>query len=50
MEDGTQDNGDKVKAYTMLVEKLCAAAMQQKRVTAKEKHVENEKVPHSAFF
>ena len=50
LEDGAPDNGDKVKAYTLLVEKLCAAAMQQKRVTAKEKSVENEKFAFRVFL
>ena len=34
----------------MLVEKLCAAAMQQKRVTAKVKSVENEKFAFRVFL
>ena len=50
LEDGAPDNGDKVKAYTLLVEKLCAAAMQQKRVTTKEKPVENEKFAFRVFL
>jgi len=50
LEGSVQDNGDKVKAYTMLVEKLCVAAMQQKRVTAKEKPVENEKFAFRVFL
>ena len=50
LEDGAPDNGDKVKAYTLLVEKLCAAAMQQKRVTAKEKLVENAKFAFRVFL
>ena len=41
---------DKVKAYTLLVEKLCTAAMQQKRVTAKEKSVENAKFAFRVFL
>jgi len=50
LEESAPDNSDKVKAYTMLVEKLCAAAMQQKRVTAKEKHVKNEKFAFRVFL
>ena len=50
LEDGAPDNGDKVKAYTLLVEKLCTAALQQKRVTAKEKSVENEKFAFRVFL
>ena len=50
LEGNAQDNSDKVKAYTLLVEKLCAAAMQQKRVTAKEKPVENEKFAFRVFL
>ena len=50
LEDSAPDNGDKVKAYTMLVEKLCVAAVQQKRVTAKEKAVENEKFAFRVFL
>ena len=50
LEDGAQANGDKVKAYTLLVEKLCAAAKLQKRVTAKEKPVENEKFAFRVFL
>ena len=43
-------NGDQVSAYTMLVEKLCAAAKRQKRVTAKEKPVENELYAFRVFL
>ena len=50
LEGNAQDNSDKVKAYTLLVEKLCAAAMQLKRVTAKEKPVENEKFAFRVFL
>ena len=50
LEGNTQDNSDKVKAYTLLVEKLCTAAMQQKRVTAKEKSVENAKFAFRVFL
>ena len=50
LEGSTPDASDKVKAYTMLVEKLCAVAMQQKRVTAKEKAVENEKFAFRVFL
>ena len=50
LEGNAQDNGDKVKAYTLLVEKLCTAAMQQKRVTAKEKSVENAKFAFRVFL
>ena len=50
LEGNAQDNSDKVKAYTLLVEKLCTAAMQQKRVTAKEKSVENAKFAFRVFL
>ena len=50
IEDGAPDASDKVKAYTMLVEKLCTAALQQKRVTAKEKPIENEKFAFRVFL
>jgi len=50
LEGNAQDNGDKVKAYTLLVEKLCAAAKLQKRVTAKEKPVENGKFAFRVFL
>jgi hypothetical protein len=50
LEGSAPDSSDKVKTYTMLVEKLCAAAMQQKRVTAKEKPVENEKFAFRVFL
>ena len=50
LEGKAQDNSDKVKAYTLLVEKLCTAAMQQKRVTAKEKSVENAKFAFRVFL
>jgi hypothetical protein len=43
-------NGDQVSAYTMLVEKLCAAAKRPKRVTAKEKPVENELYAFRGFL
>ena len=44
------DTGDMVKAYTLLVKKLCTAAKLQKRVTAKEKPVENEKFAFRVFL
>ena len=50
LEGNAQDNSDKVKAYTLLVEKLCASALQQNRVTAKEKTVENEKFAFRVFL
>jgi hypothetical protein len=37
------DHGDKVKAYATLIEKICAAAKEKQRVTAKERDVENPK-------
>ncbi len=39
-----------VKAYTLLIERLCAAAKEQHRVTAKEKSVENEKFAFRVFL
>lgn len=50
VKDSAQDCSDKVKAYTMLVEKLCTVAKQQKRVTAREKPVENEKFAFRVFL
>ena len=37
------DHGDKVRAYATLIEKLCKAAKEKHRVTAKEKDIENPK-------
>jgi len=50
LEGSATDASDKVKAYTMLIEKLCASALHQKRVTAKEKPVENEKFAFRVFL
>ena len=41
---------DETDAYTRLVSALCAAAKEQKRVTAKEKPVENEKFAFRVFL
>jgi len=41
---------DAVRAYTMLIERLCAAAKEQHRVTAKVKNVENEKFAFRVFL
>lgn len=43
-------DGDAVRAYTMLIERLCAAAKEQHRVTAKVKNVENEKFAFRVFL
>ena len=50
LEGSASDYSDNVKAYTLLVEKLCAAAKLQKRVTAKEKPVENGKFAFRVFL
>ena len=50
LEGSATDASDKVKTYTQLVEKLCDAAKLQKRVTAKEKFVENEKFAFRVFL
>lgn len=36
-------DSDEVKAYSMLIERLCAAAKEKQRVTAKEREVDNPK-------
>lgn len=41
---------DAVRAYTLLIERLCATAKEQHRVTAKEKNVENEKFAFRVFL
>ena len=41
---------DSVKAYTHLVEKISSMAVTQKRVTAKEKEVDNEKYTFRCFL
>ena len=43
-------NGDEVAAYAHLIGALCAAAKEQKRVTAREKDVENEKFAFRVFL
>ncbi|XJZ27690.1 virulence protein [Bacillota bacterium Lsc_1132] len=43
-------NGETVAAYTQFISALCAAAKEQKRVTAKEKPVENEKFAFRVFL
>lgn len=43
-------SGDEVAAYSCLVSALYAAAKEQKRVTAKEKDVENEKFAFRVFL
>lgn len=41
---------DEVQAYAVLIERLCAAAKAQKRVTAVERDVENEKYAFRCFL
>lgn len=41
---------DQVSAYTHFISALCAAAKEQKRVTAKEKPIENEKFAFRVFL
>lgn len=43
-------NGETVAAYSQFIGALCAAAKEQKRVTAKEKPVENEKFAFRVFL
>lgn len=43
-------NGETVAAYTQFISALCAVAKEQKRVTAKEKPVENEKFAFRVFL
>lgn len=43
-------SGEEVSAYTRLISALCTAAKEQKRVTAKEKAVENEKFAFRVFL
>jgi len=43
-------NSETVAAYTQFIGALCAAAKEQKRVTAKEKPVENEKFAFRVFL
>lgn len=43
-------NGETVASYTQFISALCAAAKEQKRVTAKEKPVENEKFAFRVFL
>lgn len=43
-------SGDEVKAYTQLIAALCQAAKTLKRVTAKEKTVDNEKYAFRCFL
>lgn len=42
--------GDEVSAYSRFIGALCAAAKDQKRVTAKEKPIENEKFAFRVFL
>lgn len=42
--------GDEVSAYSRFIGALCAAAKDQKRVTAKEKSLENEKFAFRVFL
>ena len=43
-------DGDEVKAYSMLVERLCSAAKEKQRITAKERAVENPKYAMRCFL
>ncbi|MCL2798401.1 MAG: virulence protein, partial [Firmicutes bacterium] len=44
------EDADEVNAYSTLVLQLCKAAKEQKRVTAKEKSVDNEKFAFRVFL
>lgn len=46
----TPDDSDTVNAYTHLIYALCEMARNQKRITAKEKGVENEKYAFRCFL
>lgn len=46
----TDASGDEVAAYSFLIDALLTAAKDQKRVTAKEKDVENEKFAFRVFL
>lgn len=43
-------DGDEVNAYSMLVERLCTAAKEKQRITAKEREVENPKYAMRCFL
>ena len=43
-------DGDAVSAYSMLIERLCAAAKDKQRVTAKEREAENPKYAMRCFL
>jgi hypothetical protein len=43
-------SGEEVAAYTRFISALCAAAKEQKRVTAKEKPVDSEKFSFRVFL
>lgn len=43
-------NSDEVNAYTQFISALCKAAIEQKRVTAKEKDIYNEKFTFRVFL
>lgn len=43
-------NADEVKAYTHLINALCELSRNQKRITAKEKEVDNEKYAFRCFL
>jgi len=43
-------DGDEVNAYSMLIERLCAAAKEKQRITAKEREVENPKYAMRCFL
>ena len=43
-------SGEEVNSYTLFISALCTAAKEQKRVTAKEKDVENEKFAFRVFL
>lgn len=43
-------NPDEIKAYSLFITKLCEMAKTQKRITVKEKEVENEKYAFRCFL
>ena len=47
---GFSEDGETVAAYTRFISALCAAAKEHKRVTAREKEVENEKFAFRVFL
>lgn len=45
-----QEDSDTIKAYTLLIQRICEMTRNQKRISAKEKQVENEKYAFRCFL